>query len=120
YARDCVPLPPGHPTIAGCRYRWHGGRRLRKSAGFPLPWSRRSFGRSSSRAAAQARRVTVHKTAHVLPPDVWDVVAEAAFEKFQQAVTVAVLLAAHDAEFFGLLGIVGLQAVHKIFVDAGI
>ena len=62
----------------------------------------------------------VHKTAHVLPPDVRDVVAEAALVKFQQAVAMAVLFAAHGAEFFGLFGIIGLQAVGEILVDAGV
>ena len=35
-------------------------------------------------------------------------------------VAVAVLFAAHDAEFFRLFGIISLQAVGEIFVDAGV
>ena len=60
------------------------------------------------------------KPAHVLPPDVRHMVAETAFVKFQQAMAMAVLLAAHVAEFFGLFGIIRLQAVGEIFVDAGV
>ena len=62
----------------------------------------------------------IHKPAHVLPPDERHVLAKAAFVKFQQAMAMAVLFAAHDAEFFGLLGIIRLQAVGEIPVDARI
>jgi hypothetical protein len=33
---------------------------------------------------------------------------------------VAVFFAAHGAEFFGLFGLISLQAVGEIFVDAGV
>ena len=62
----------------------------------------------------------VHEAAHVLPPDERDVVAEARFVKFEQAMAVAVFFAAHGAEFDGLFGIIFLQAVGKILVDAGV
>ena len=35
-------------------------------------------------------------------------IAEAVFVQFQQAVTMSVLLPAHDTELFGLLGIIRL------------
>ena len=45
-------------------------------------------------------------------------IAETAFVKFEQAVAVAVLFAAHDAEFLGLFGIIFLQAGGEILIDA--
>ena len=60
----------------------------------------------------------INKTAHVLPPDERHVIAEAAFVKFQQPMTMPILFAAHDAEFFGLFGIIRLQAVGEIAVDS--
>ena len=62
--------------------------------------------------------LAVDEAAHVLPADVRDVVAEARLVKFQQTMAVAILLAAHLAEFGGLFGIIFLQAVGKILVDA--
>jgi hypothetical protein len=60
----------------------------------------------------------VHKSAHVLPADKRHVVTETAFVKFEQAVAVAILFAAHHAEFIGLFGIIFLQAGGEIFIDA--
>src|SRR3974377_112692 len=44
----------------------------------------------------------IDKPSHVLPPDMRDMITEAAPVKFQQAMTMAVLLAAHGTEFFRL------------------
>ena len=66
----------------------------------------------------QPDRAAVHKPAHVLPPDERHVVAETACVQFQQPVAVAVLLAAHFAELRRLLGIIRLQPVGEILVDA--
>ena len=60
----------------------------------------------------------IYKTAHVLPPDVRDMVAETRFVKFKQAMAMAVFLAAHLAEFRGLFGIIFMQSVGEILVNA--
>src|ERR1035441_8852476 len=39
---------------------------------------------------------------------------------FEEAMTVAVLFATHDAEFDGLFGIILMKAVGEILVDAGV
>src|SRR5438132_675138 len=67
-----------------------------------------------------AKGAAIDEAMHVLTPDERDVVAETGFVKFEQAMAVAVLLLAHVAELFRLLGIISLQAVGEIFVDARI
>ncbi len=62
----------------------------------------------------------IHKTAHVLPPDERHMVAKTGLVQFQQPVAMAVLLTAHLAEFRRLLGIVRLQTLGEILVDAGV
>ena len=62
----------------------------------------------------------VHEPAHVLTPDERHVITEAVFVKFQQAMAMTVLLMAHDPELFGRLGIIRLQTIGEVAVDAGI